>query len=134
MKRFKAQANNRGALKVIFCGALFSVVLLLALSLAFAFIAGFTKDPASMSGIFSTLSLLITGAICGFSVSKYKGEGGTLAAALSSLLFVLVLILAALIINGGRLAPATLINYLCHIAVAVLFSFAGRQRKKSYRR
>ena len=123
--------KEKGTVAVIFLGAIFSSVTLAILSFILAFIAGATEDPMKLLGIMSTLALLLTAAVSGFAITVYKRDGGFLTCVLSSTLFVLLLIGAALIMSGGSIPPKNLLNYLCYFAVSTLISlFASKQRGK----
>ena len=134
MTRLQKKTENMNTAVLLLVGALCSGILLIILTMISAFIVFYTKNPTSLIGLISIAVMLLTGAISGFSISKLKGEGGILISCLSSLLFILILLMIGLIAGGGHISLGNIINYLCYMAVSLLFSFFGRKKEKKYRR
>ena len=110
-----------------------SLVVILALSFVMALVANSTSDPTANIGIYSLLVLVLSGGVCGFCMSRAKGEGGVLHALLVSLVVSIFMLIIALIAGGGKLSLGSFMNYGCYIAVAVLFSYLGKKRERRHR-
>ena len=134
MTRLQKKTESMNTALLLILGALGSGVLLLALTMLCSLIAFYTKNPTSLVGILSIAVMLATGAISGFCMSRLKGDGGVLISALCSLLFILILLMIGLIIGGGHISLGSIINYLCYLAVSVLFAFFGRRKGRRHRR
>ena len=133
MTRHKKRREAPSGAVTMLLGTLASAILTATLSLIFSFIAYSMANPDGVIGIFSIASLLITGALTGFLLSRSRDEGGILLAVLSSLLFSLILLLIGLIACGGTLPPGCIISYLCFIAVSALAAFLGKKRGRRRR-
>lgn len=130
-KGSKFQKTNAGTLIL---GVAFSFAMLMLTSLIFSFaLIGF-KNPTGSIGTASLAVFLITAAIAGFTVSKYKGDGGIAISALTSLAFVLILMAAALISAKGKISGALFMNYLCYMLISSFTAFLGRKRPKRRKR
>ena len=128
----KKSRSQRGAL--IF-GTLFSAAIFLILTFCASVLLSFTKNPLGASGLTSFAVLLITGAISGFCTAKYKGECGILPSSASAVIFALILLGAGLIVSGGKIATVSLVNILCYVALAVIFAFLAKsKRRRAYKR
>ena len=82
MKRQKRKELSLPILLLIGAGVSLASVLTMTLILAIA--SYFTKDPTSLVGAFSLLSLLLAGAISGFVNARIGGEGGALIGIISA--------------------------------------------------
>ncbi len=130
MKRHKKRHEAPSGATAMLIGTLASAIITAVLSLIFSFVAYNMSNPDGVIGIFSLAALLIAGAAVGFILSRAYGRGGILIAALSSLLFSLILLLIGLIAGGGALPLPCIINYLSFIAVSTLAAFLGKKREK----
>ncbi len=131
MKRKRTE--NISGIKVVILGAVCSLALLAVVCFIASLILIRTENSTAYIDISSLAALLVTAAISGFSISKIKGDGGVLIGILSSLLFVLVMLVIGLIAMGGSLPPRCPLNYLCYMGVASLFSLLGKKRVKRRR-
>ena len=93
-----------------------------------------TGDPTAQINNGSLISSLVTAAICGFTVSKIRGEGGIGFSVLSSLSFVLILLIIKVSAHRGTLSVGIIVDQLCYMGVAAIFAFLGRKRVKTRRR
>lgn len=112
-----------------------AVLTFFAVSFIFTLFASLSENPTSLIGIFSLISLLVSGALFGFVTSRIMGEGSKLSIPISALCTVLIMIAIGLIWSKGTTHISTLLNYLTYIGVAVIFSYLGRirpKRKKYY--
>ena len=131
MKR--KHGENIGSMKLLLLGALGSGILLAIVSFILALICMRMENSSGAANIMPLVALLITGAVSGFVISKIKGEGGVLTGVLSSLFFVLTLLIAALIITGGNVSAKCPLNYICYMGIASLFAFFGKKKNKRRR-
>ena len=111
-------------------GALAAILCFLAVSFIFALISSFTENPTSLTGIFSLLSLLTSGAIFGLTASRIIGNGAQRLISISLGISVAVMLLVGVILKGGAIAPSALLNYLAYLGVGVIFAFLGKRRNK----
>ena len=118
----------------VFVGVGASFGILIILTLLGAALISSLADPLSSIKTASLVLFLISGAVSGFVVAKFKSEGGILLSALSSLIFSLMLIAVSLICNKGSVGGGILMNALCYFLIAALFAFFGRKRERRSRR
>ena len=128
-----AKRRKRGeaphGVKLLLLGTLFMAITFSLISLLFSFIAYTTVDPLSFLGIFGIAALMITAVSSGFLEARLGGDGSFLTAVLSSLLFVLLLLLIGLLSCGGSVPIGCIINYLCFVAVASLSALLGKKSR-----
>ena len=111
-------------------GTAFAFLCYFVLSLITSAVAYNMSDPLGYIGILGLVALLMSGAVSGYAVSRVRGEGGFLAAILSSLFFTLIQILIGLIVAKGDLTLGVFFNYLCYIAISAFCAFLGGRRKR----
>ena len=102
-------------------------------SLAVAAIAYSSENPTAWLKTGGLISTLLTAAICGFSISKWRGEGGIGYSVLSSLSFVLIMLIIKVVANKGALSFGIFADQVCYMGVASLFAFLGRKRRRRRR-
>ena len=127
LKGKKYIKTDGGAVKFLVCFG-FSIAAILVCSFITSLIAGGSKDPTGMIGIFSLAAMLISAAAGGVFSSRIRGEGGTVYAALVALAVVLVMLLIAVILCGGRVSAGAFMNYGCYLGVSALSAFLGKRR------
>ena len=132
MKKHKFRKNCSNSALIF--GTLLSVFSLLLSTLIFSFILSKLENPISLVGVGSLAALLTSAAISGFFTSKYKGEGGTVSAILSSLITCLLIFATGLIASGGKLGLSLLMNILCYLLVSSLFGKLASLKKRRRRR
>ena len=103
-------------------GTAVSVSSIALVSLLFTLISSFTKDPTSLSGILSLVSLLVAGTVSGFTNAKATTGGGVVIAALSSLLSSVLMLAIGFIIAKGSLPLGIFLNYLAYIGISTSFA------------
>ncbi len=131
----RGRREKRTSSKCFIIGIIFAAISFFAIAFSASMILSILKNPLGSIGLFSFVTLLISGAISGFFTSKYKSEGGTVTAIITAVAFAAVLLVTGLIINGGRLPFVTLVNLLSYIMLAALFALiAQRKRKRRSRR
>lgn len=126
MKKHKRKEFSFPVLLVM--GAGFSLVTVLITSLALALAAYFTKDPTSLTGAFSLLSLVLAGGISAFVTAKVNGEGGSLIGILSAVICALVILAVGLVWRGGLLPLGAVLNVSAFVTVSIAASLLGKHR------
>lgn len=134
MKRTNGRAGSRSAGTVLAFGVIFNTALFLIINFLVSIILGKLENPTGNMGMVSMLTLYACALISGFSVAKFKGEGGALPSSMSSLIFVLLLLVVGLIISRGKLPVITAVNYAVYMIISILGSlFAARKPKRRRR-
>ena len=131
--RTRGGAQRSGARALIF-GILFNAAIFFITALASAIILSRTENPTAHVGLCGMICLFVTAASSGFAVSKYKGDGGVLPAVLSSLFFVLVVLMIGLISGKGKLPLISVINLASFMIISALAAILGRKRERKRRR
>ena len=126
MKKHKRKEFTFPALLAIGSGLSLGAVPTVALALAA--VAYFTKDPSSLTGAFSLLSLLLAGAISGLINSRVTKEGGALIGILSAVISAAVMLAVGLIWRGGLLPAGAVLNLAAYITVSVGAALLGKRR------
>ena len=125
MKRNK---NYKSGTRKFVPSLLFCIFSYLIFTLVASFILLKTAESSAIVPISSLIVFLISGAVSGIFISRYKGEGGVKFTALSTLTFVLILTLISLVMSRGQLKGSLLMNYFCYLLVGILFSALARKR------
>lgn len=133
MGLFKTHRNKTATSAFLF-GLILNVTAYLIFSLVASAIISSTDNPTASIGIAAMISMYMCAAFCGFTVSKYKGNGGMLPAISSSLLFVLAMLLIGLITTKGALPLINVINYAVYVILCSLFAFVASKRINKRRR
>ena len=128
---FKIKKSNVGTLLL---GVAFSFCVLIVTSLIFSFILIGLKNPTGSIRTASLAVFLITASIAGFSVSRYKGNGGALLSILTSAAFIFILFAVTLISSRGKVSGGIFMNYICYIMISVFTAFLAGKRKKRRKR
>ena len=132
MKRQKRKELSLPILLLIGAGVSLASVLTMTLILAIA--SYFTKDPTSLVGAFSLLSILLAGAISGFVNARIGGDGGALIGIISASLASLIMLSVGLIWRGGMLPLSALLNLTAFILTSVGSAILGKKRARSTRK
>ena len=132
MKKHKRKELSLGAMLAI--GAVASVVSVGVVAFILAVISSLTKNPTSLTGAFSLLTLVLAGAISGFVISRVMGDGASLVGTLSVAIATVVMLAVGLIWTGGLLPLGALLNLCVFLAVGVIASVLGKQRPRKKRR
>ena len=128
MKRYKRKEFGFPAL--VFMGAGFALAVVVVTALLFSALAYFTADPTAMTGAFSLLTLLVSGAVSGFVTSRVNGEGGSLVSAVSAVIAALLIIAVGLIWRGGLLPLGAVLNTVAFTVISCASAVFGKKRKK----
>ena len=111
-----------------------SLVSLMILCFACAFILMKTENPSENLGIGTIMLFPICGSVCGLAASLYKGENATKECLLASGICSLLMIALGLVFSSGRLSPSVLINSLVFMSSSVIIAYLSRpkQRRRHY--
>ena len=133
MKKRKRKELSLTVLMLL--GAGFALISIVMIAFVLAVIAYFTKDPTSLTGVFSLVALLLAGGVSGFITSKANGEGGALVGILSSVISASLVLAIGLICKSGKLTLGVFLNVIAFICISALFSILGKKRaKRKHRR
>ena len=132
MKKHKRKELGLTALCMI--GSLFSLATIAITSFILAIISAFTKDPTALTGAFSLLTLLLSGALSGFVTSKARGDGGGLIGIISALIATGLILLVGLVWKGEFLPIGAIINAFAYLGISVIFSILGQKKLKRSRK
>ena len=134
MKKRRTSKAQRTPLSVFIFGIVFSFSTLLLLSFIASLILIGTKNPnLSIRGA-SLATLLASGAISGFAISKYRRDFSFGISVSATLSVALLMILISLISAKGNVGGGVFMNYLCYVLISVFFSFIGRKKAKRHHR
>ena len=130
-KYFKGDTGARGFL--ICLG--FSVGMLIICSLIMTLLAGATKNPGDIVGIFALCAILLSAVGGGVFTAKMQSDSNLLFPALTALAVVLTMLLVAIISCGGRVSGGAFMNYACYLGVFVISAlFAKNQPRRRHKR
>ncbi len=132
-ERTRGGAPRSGARALVF-GIIFTVAVFFITAFVSAIILSRTENPTGHVGLCGMVCLFVTAAASGFAVSRYKGEGGILPAVLSSLFFVLVVLMIGLIGGKGKLPFISVINLGAFMIINALSAMLGRKKERRRRR
>jgi putative membrane protein (TIGR04086 family) len=130
----KRKSKELGLVALIMIGTAVGLGTIIATAFILALISSLTKDPTSLTSWLSLASLLISGAVSGFIISRANGEGGALVGISASVISAALLIIIGLIMSAGRLRLGVFINVIAYLSVAVFGSILGKKRIKRRRR
>ena len=132
MKKHKRKELSLGTMLAI--GTVASVVSVGIVAFILAIISSLTKNPTSLTGAFSLLTLVLAGAISGFVISRVMGDGASLVGTLSVAIATVAMLAVGLIWKGGLLPLGALLNLCVFLAVGVIASVLGKQRPRKRHR
>ena len=132
-KRRKFSENKNGARR-FFLEVLLSIAAIILSSFVMAIIANGSKNSTANLALYALLSLLISAALSGFFISRLRTDGGVKWALLAAVAVVLLMSGGAMIICKGKIAPASIMNYLSYLGVCLIFTYLGRKKEKRPRR
>ena len=130
----KRKSKELGLVALIMIGTAVGLGTIIATAFILALISSLTKDPTSLTAGLSLATLLISGAVSGFVISRANGEGGALVGISAAVISAALLIIIGLIMSAGRLKLGVFINVVAYLSVAVFGSILGKKRIKRRRR
>ncbi len=125
MKRRTKNTKSSG-IRSLLIGVGIAAVSYFFLAFVFSVAAYLGSDPTRRVGLFSLISLVVSGAVTGFAVTK-KSEG-KFTALLSSLILSLILLVVGVIISKGAPSLGNFINIAIYVASVAIFSRLGRHK------
>ncbi len=88
------------------------------------------SDPGSGISLGAFASLIISAMLSGFGIAKLAGDNPRLSM-IAHLIAALIMLAIGLILGGGT---AGLMNSVCYLGIAALFSLLGKRKRKRPRR
>ncbi len=131
MKRHYGRFKERGQLSSLLSGIIAAIAAFLIISLIMTAIAYSGSDPTKKIGIYSLISLALTGFVSGAVTSKLKGSGGILCALISGILITLIILTVRLII--GSLSGSFALSSLSYLGACMLGAYLLRPRARRHR-
>ncbi len=131
-KRFKAK-NKENPIKSVFIGILTIFITFLVTSFVITIVAYNSSDPTAKTGLFSIISLVLSGAIATFINTKLYGKENVIYPFLSSLTALVIFMITSLIMCG-KISGGTLMSALCFTLAAIFAIFIGKMKKHARRR
>jgi len=128
MLKGKKYIKSDGAIKFLICFG-FSAAMIILCSFIMALIASASGDPTRMVGIYSLVAMIVSAALGGIFSGRMRGDGGTVYALLVALAVVIIMLLIALIVRGGKVGGSAFMNYGCYLGVSTLAAILGKKRK-----
>lgn len=134
MKKHRGIKVKKTPLGTIAFGIIFSFSAIIIISFIASAILMTSKNPTGSLSFVSFIAFLVAGAISGFIISRYKGDGGIGASVLVSLIFVAVMLAISLISAKGKVEGGAFMNLLCYMLISSFTAFLGRKREKKHHR
>ena len=132
MKKHNKKEKSFPALLMIGAGVSLASVALISFVTAIA--SSFTKDPTSLTGAMSLISLLLAGVISAVISSRQNEDAGVLIATLSAVISAILMLAVGLIMKGGLVPFGTLINHTAFVGISALTAALAKRRPKRRRR
>ena len=129
----KRRSKQRAPHTVIIFGIIFSFAILTILSFISSFILANTQNPILSIKITSLVIILLTAAISGFAIAKYKGDLNFGISIFTSLAVTVIMLTISLISAKGNVG-GTFMNYGCYALISLFFSFVGSRKAKTHHR
>ena len=107
-----------------------SISALLLCALTASIISFASKDPTAILPMLSLTALLLSGALSSALNARMRGTVSALTAAATATVLILIV---GLILSGGALSPAALMNCGCYIGVSALTAALAKKRGKKAR-
>ena len=111
-----------------------SSVMIVALSMLMSGVALMTKDPTSLIGIFSLLSLIISAALSGFANAKLNPTEKISFPLTVCLAVTMTMLFTGVILSKGHMSLGSLMNYLCYFGIYALLSYFGAKGGRKHKR
>ena len=125
-RRTSLQAAPKSLLLTILVSALITVLV----SFIFAVIANSGENSTSSLGVYSLISLLISAAVGGLFSTRICGFKIVVLSALSMILLMLIF---AFIVCGGKVTLGAFMNYGCYFGAYVAMGYLGKKRERRRR-
>ena len=112
---------------------LYSLAVMLVLTLILSALSLLGKNPLSTLGVMTIVIIAGSGAICGVSLSWVFKKDGMQMTALSSLLLSLIILAVGLILGGGKISLKLPLNILIYVLCSIISAYLARPRGKKRR-
>ena len=126
--------KEKGFPSLLITGAAISVATVALVSLAMALVSSFTKDPTSLTGVLSLVSLLVAGVISAVINSLKNGAVGAMISTLSALIAAVLMLAIGLVIKGGLVPFGTLISQAAFVGISALAATLTKSRPRRSKR
>ena len=126
----KANEKNR-SIRGLLISALFSVLVILSLSMIAALICNAVKADSGLVRLYSLGALVLSAFVSGFVNSKRVGVSYSL---FSGLLVSLIMLMVGIIISSGKLSAGAFMNYGCFFLVSIAGAYLGKIPSSKKRR
>ena len=117
-------------LATVLTGLGVSISALLLCALTASIISFASKDPTAILPMLSLSALLLSGALSSALNARMRGTVCALTAAATATVLILIV---GLILSGGALSPAALMNCGCYVGVSALITVLSKGRTKRAR-
>ena len=134
MKKHRGASKKTTLPRALLSGVGISLAVLLVFALIASAIIMTASNPTGSVKAASLVTLLVSGAVSGFLISKKRGEGGAFASLLSSIIFIAVILAASLIMSKGQVGGIIFMNCLCYFLISFFFSLLAKKRYRHRRR
>jgi hypothetical protein len=128
------KTKNKGFLISLLKNVLLYLIMPFIISLLLTAPAFLSPDPISLTGIFGLISIIASGAICGFISAKQNKQSGIKLALLYSAISSFILVAVSLLLVDKCNLSNLLMNAFSYILTSVLFAYLGKREKKRKRR
>ena len=134
MKKHRIAKKQTSFIEIMLFGIIFSFCSLLIFTMLLSGLIMSSSNPGASAKNLSLVSLLISGAVSGFAISKRKGEGGISISLFTSLIFTSSILIISLIASKGRIGGVIFMNCLCYILTSTFASFLAKKRERRHKR
>ena len=130
MKKSARHKKSYGPFATLGIGILISAVIYVLFVLISSLILGGLDNPLGGLGIASLLSFFPPALISGFLISKLKGDGGVVAAGITSFIIALMLFLCSATVTQGSFPISSTLSYVAYVILAVMGGMLGRKSSR----
>jgi len=125
--------NKNGALGEIARGFAVCIMTFLIISVIMSLILFFSADPTRYISFFSAAAFLVSSAISAI-ISSRLITNGLAERIFGCALFLIIMLLLSLILGGGSISGAALMNALCYALIFLFFTFIFKKKRASKHR
>ena len=133
MNKRRFRGENSPTIVAMTAGVVFSAFVLAVVSFIASLLLIRMKNPTGAIRMASLASLLISGGISSFVISRTRDKNPMGMSTAVSVIFSLIILTVSLISNKGSLHGANIMNLLAYAASSFIFSLLGRKREKRRR-
>ncbi len=134
MKKYRGRKPKAGSFTLAFLGLGICFLSFLILGAVGSGVLMLTKNPIASIAPAFIIIFLLSAAVSGFINSKLS-EGSDIGGALvSGGMLVLMLLIASLIAEHGKVGFGVIINYVCYMLVTLLFALLAKKKGSKHRK